>query len=144
MAAAKRLPDFRSLSVTLLELLAGTAPARVVAAELLLLAANDLLRGDALGRSGDCTRGGNRGAGAARCAGDRARARGRLVLVREAAVDGRLLLERRHVLRRELGVEQRPDDLLADLHTQLLEHALTLAGVLDERVLLRERAQVYA
>ena len=41
-------------------------------------------------------------------------------------------------------MEERADDLLADLQRELLEHPVALTAVLDERVLLRERAQVHA
>ena len=41
-------------------------------------------------------------------------------------------------------MEQREDDLLADRLAELLEHDVPLAAVLDERVLLRECAQVDA
>src|SRR5918995_295066 len=144
MAAAKRLPDFRSCSVALLELLARAAPARVVAAELLVLVLHDLLGVDLLCRSGDGARGRHRRTTDSGSR-DRARARCGLVLVREPiAVLLTGLLEQLGVLRRQLRVEERADDLLADLEAELLEHAVPLAAVLDERVLLRERAQVNA
>src|SRR5918995_462700 len=144
MAAAKRLPDFRSCSVALLELLARAAPARVVAAELLVLVLHDLLGVDLLCRSGDGARGRHRRTTDSGSR-DRARARCGLVLVREPiAVLLTGLLEQLGVLRRQLRVEEGSDDLLADLKAELLEHAVPLAAVLDERVLLRERAQVNA
>src|SRR5918995_3216859 len=109
MAAAERLPDFRSCTVTLLELLARAAPARVVAAELLVFASHDLLGVHGLRRSCDGTRGGDR-ATSDRCACDRAWARGGLVFVGEvAAVLLALLVEQLDVLRRELRVEERAD-----------------------------------
>src|SRR5580765_793373 len=130
MAAAKRLPDFLSLAVTLLVLLAGAAPARVVAAELLLLGDSDrrLPGRDCLRRFGEAARGraGHR---------DRTGSGGRLVLVgQRPAVLLRLLLDHRRVLRCELRMEERPDDLLADLQRELLEHPVALTAVLDERV----------
>ena len=42
------------------------------------------------------------------------------------------------------GVEEREHDLAADLGAELLEHEVALVPVLDERVLLRHRAQVDA
>src|SRR5687767_1318642 len=144
MAAAKRLPDSRSRPVTLLELLAGAAPTGVVAAELLVLALHDLLRVHGLSRSRDGAGGRDRPA-TDRSSRDRARARRGLVLVREpAAVLLAGLLQHLRVLRRELRVEERADDLLADLEAELLEHPVAFAAVLDERVLLRERAEVDA
>src|SRR5688572_11295480 len=144
MAAAKRLPDSRSRPVTLLELLARAAPAGVVAAELLVLALHDLLRVHGLSRSRDGA--GGRGRPAADSSSrDRARARRGLVLVREpAAVLLAGLLQHLRVLRRKLRVEERADDLFADLEAELLEHPVAFAAVLDERVLLRERAEVDA
>src|SRR5829696_4335643 len=143
MAAAQRLPDFRSPPVTLLELLAGAAPARVVAAELLVFVLHDLLRVHGLRRrQGACRR--NRTASDRRT-GDRARAGSGLVLVGEAAavlLAG--LFEQLRVLRRELRVEERADDLFADLQPELLEHLVAFTAVLDERVLLRERAEVHS
>ena len=44
----------------------------------------------------------------------------------------------------ELRVEQQVHDLLADRVPELLEHRVALGAVLDERVLLRHRAQVDA
>ena len=41
-------------------------------------------------------------------------------------------------------MEQREDDLLADRLAQLLEEHVALAPILDERILLRERAQMDA
>ena len=48
------------------------------------------------------------------------------------------------VLRRELRVEEREHDLLADRLAQLLEHLVPLGRVLDERILLRHRPEVDA
>ena len=41
-------------------------------------------------------------------------------------------------------MEEREDDLLADRLAELLEHHVALAAVLDERILLGERAEVDA
>src|SRR6266511_1439356 len=146
MAAAKRLPDFLSLPVAFLVLLARAAPARIVATELLLLAPDDLLRVDRLRGSCDAACGCDRAA-----AGGQARHRDRVLagdgfmLVREAAVAaGLLLLEHLRILGRELRVEERADDLFADHGAELLEHPVALAAVLDEWILLRERAQMHA
>src|SRR5439155_23673076 len=67
--------------------------------------------------------------------GDRFGARRRLVLVAEVAV--RLLLRQLllHLFGRELGVEEMEHDLGTDRAAELGEHALALAGVLDERIL---------
>ena len=48
------------------------------------------------------------------------------------------------LLGRELRVEEMEHDLAADRAAELGEHALALGGVLDERILLRHRAQADA
>ena len=48
------------------------------------------------------------------------------------------------VLGRELGVEEREDDLLADRAAELLEHLVPFLRVLDERILLGHGPQVHA
>src|SRR5439155_25030645 len=124
------------LAVAALELLARAAPAGVVAAELLGLGDDALLRPwNRLDERVLASEG----------TGDDIRAGERLVLVREAAVPllGLLeLLELPCLLGLELGVEEGQDDLLADRRVQLLEHLVALGRVLDERVLLGHRAQV--
>ena len=65
------------------------------------------------------------------------------MLVLETAVARGSGLERR-LLDRDGDVEEREHDLLADRVAELLEENVPLAAVLDERVLLRERAQVDA
>src|SRR5206468_12657126 len=121
--------------MTLLELFSASAPAGVVATDLLLVR-DDALLGHRHHRR---YRGVPPGAGC----GHRLGTGERLVLVGEAAVpDGLGLLvglELLRVFRRELGVEEREDDLLADLPAELLEHLVAFAAVLDERILLRHR-----
>ena len=75
---------------------------------------------------------------------DRVRAGQRGVLVGEPAVARRDFLceHLRRVLRRQLGVEQRQHDLLADQAAELVEHHVTFGRVLDERVLLGHRAEM--
>src|SRR5262245_29427296 len=69
----------------------------------------------------------------------------RLVLVREAtAVDLVRPDELLGLARLDLRVEEEHQDLLADEPAELFEHRVPLAAVLDERILLRERAQVDA
>src|SRR4051812_7399185 len=98
--------------MALLELLAGAAPARIVATELLVCRRDDrsLRRGGGRAPDAECCRACRR-----RCAGsgDRLRARGRLVLVREIAVLRLLgLVELGGLGRRDLRVEEREHDLL--------------------------------
>ena len=81
-----------------------------------------------------------------RCApggGDRICAGGGLVLVVELA-SGRLDGFERRRLELDGDMEQREDDLLADRLAELLEEHVALAPILDERILLRERAQMDA
>src|SRR5579862_3280568 len=123
----------RSGAVALLELLARAAPARVVPADLVRRARLHRDRREAERRRD------------ARGGADRRRALLRFVLVPDAAVALRLLLELLlRLLGGQLGVEQMEDDLAADGAGQLDEHALALGGVLDERVLLRHRAEADA
>src|SRR5579862_4717438 len=123
----------RSGAVALLELLARAAPARVVPADLVRRARLHRDRREAERRRD------------ARGGADRRRALLRFVLVTDAAVALRLLLELLlRLLGGQLGVEQMEDDLAADGAGQLDEHALALGGVLDERVLLRHRAEADA
>src|SRR5207237_4946032 len=116
-------------AVALFELLAGSAPAGVVAADLVRRAG---LNGDwrqAKGRRG------------AACGRDRLRALRGLVLVAHVSVA--LLLLRELLLRllgRELRVEEMEHDFTADRAAQLGEHALALGCVLDAWSLLRHRA----
>ncbi len=64
---------------------------------------------------------------------------------RPPSIVGRLLrCEVGRRLGRELGVEEREDDLLADRAAELLEHRVAFLRVLDERVLLGHRPQVHA
>src|SRR5581483_4471289 len=118
--------------VALLELLAGAAPARVVAADLLVLGDHALPRRDAAAVRPDRGRGRDRIARPRSGGHDRVRAGKRLVLVRESAVAGRLpllvLLELRRLGRLDLGVEERDDDLLPDRRVELLEHRVALRG----------------
>src|SRR5262249_40881161 len=107
-------------AVAALELLARAAPARVVPAELVVLG------GDALRRSRD---GLDKRLLPAERGCDRVGAGQRVVLVREAAVR-RLglgeVLELLRLLGRDLRVEEREHDLLADRRVQLLEHLVAL------------------
>src|SRR4051794_27869974 len=132
-------------AMALLELLAAAAPARIVAAELLVLRGDDLPRRCRRRRRAahaDCR--GARGRGHARRR-NRVRTCGRLVRVRQVPVLRPLrLLELGCLGGSDLRVEEREDDLLADLLAELLEHHVPFGAVLDERVLLRERAQVDA
>src|SRR5207244_1295911 len=110
------------LAVTALELLARAAPAGVVAAELLGLGDDSLLR--SRNRLDESLLASER-------ACDHVGSGERLVLVREAAVPllGLLdLLQLAGLFRLELGVEERQDDLLADRRVQLLEHLVALGG----------------
>ncbi len=61
------------------------------------------------------------------------------MLVVERPLSGLHRLER-GLLDLHRYVEEREDDLLADRLAELLEHDVPLAAVLDEWVLLRERA----
>src|SRR5205823_9624561 len=155
MASAKPKPDFKALltAVAALELLAAAAPARVVAADLVALADHPLLRRHSPAPGFERARRGDRlaiaaeqRAGSGRC--DRLGAGERLVLVGDrAAVDSlrRLRpLQLVDLLHLDLGVEERPHDLLANRTVQLLEQLVPLGGVLDERVLLRHPPQVDA
>src|SRR5690242_658719 len=124
---SSRISTRRLCAVTLLELLTAPAPARVVAAELLVR-----------GRLHDARR--RRNAGRDRLAAsrfrNRLRALRRLVLVLNLPVR-RLRLRQLLVGNRlELRVEQVQDDLAADRRAELVEHPLALARVLDERILL--------
>src|SRR5436305_982371 len=135
----------RSGAVALLELLAGAAPAGVVAADVVPLRLDDLLRAGRDGAAAGHRHRRGRGRRTTACGRDRVRAGERLVLVLEvpvrAAVDGEGFLGDRRL---ELGVEQRQDDLLPDRAAQLLEPHVPLVAVLDERVLLRHSPQVDA
>src|SRR6188472_4307250 len=157
MVPAEPAPDFATSSaVAALELLAAPAPARVVAADLVALVRHSLL-GDHRASAGvERTRGhadpvaAEHRAGGCSPAGRgyRLGPRERLVLVGEPApvegLGGLGLLERVYLLDLDLGVEERANDLLADLRVQLFEHPVPLGRVLDERVLLGHRAQVHA
>src|SRR3954454_4903227 len=124
-------------AVALLELLATTAPAGVIAADLVQLALHDRAAGRDAFHHGLPTAG----------VGDRRGARRGVVLVLELTVRRlrcRLLQLLLRLLRCELRVEQVQHDLAADRAAELGEQALALGGVLDERILLRHRAQVHA
>src|SRR6266508_3027127 len=141
-----------SRAMTFLELLAAPAPAGIVAADLLFVGDDTLLlRGDggraAAHRAGEHAAASIRGHHARPRAGrgDRFRSRQRLVLVGEgAAVDVLHALELLGIGRSHLGVEEHQQDLLVDQPAELLEHHVALAPVLDERILLRERAKMDA
>src|SRR5262249_38158873 len=122
-------------AVAALELLAAPAPARVVAAEVLLAVARHALLGHHRAAAGiERPRGhaaavaGHQPGRAAAGRRDRLRARERLVLVGEAiaGLRGLRLLERLGVLDLDLRVEECLDDLSADLEVQLLEHPVAL------------------
>src|SRR2546428_5287878 len=125
--------------VTLLELLAATAPARLVATELLVRRRMHGLLEHAGRRRDAC----HDGASPTRF-GDRLSTYDRFVLVAEVPVLTLLLLgELLCLLGRELRVEDVQHDLAANRAAEIGEHALALGGVLDERVLLRHRAQMH-
>src|SRR5262245_64391318 len=125
-------------AVALLEFLAGAAPARIVAADLVPLGRDALLRGDSPaaaepGAHSNAVPGKPRG-------GNRVRPGERLMLIREpTAVDVLRADELLGFLRLDLRVVEEHQDLLADEPAELLEHHVPLRAVLDERILLRER-----
>src|SRR4051794_17843108 len=146
------LVGHRLRAVAALELLAAAAPAGVVAADLVAVRGHALRRRD---RAAACAERAGRDRAAAtavaaerpgRC--DRVRAGERVMLIGDiGAVESlrRLrLLELLGVADLDRGVEERHHDLLADRESELAEHRLALGRVLDERVLLRHRAQVDA
>ena len=76
--------------------------------------------------------------------GDRVRALQLLVLVGERLRRGDGLELLLGLVPLHLDVEQRQHDLLADHAAELLEHRVPFAAVLDERILLRHRAEMHA
>src|ERR671923_2406652 len=136
-------------AVALLVLLARAAGARVIAADLVPLRRDPLLRRDRRRAGADRARSDSRRravpAGRSR-GGDRLGTGERLVLVRVAPIllEGLHLLERRGVLRGHLRVEEQRDDLAPDETTELFEHQVPLVPVLDERVFLGHRPEVHA
>src|SRR3954451_22872952 len=102
-------------AMALLELLAAAAPARIVAAELLVLRGDDLpwrCRRRRRAAQADCRGARGRGRGRRR---NRVRTCGRLVRVRQVPVLRPLrLLELGCLGGSDLRVEEREDDLLAD------------------------------
>src|SRR5688500_12662794 len=143
-------------AVTLLELLARAAGARVVAPDAVEVGGDALSRRDRRRRTPRPARRGARaqraGARGGRCAAaargaDRVRAGDRIVLVREPAVPAAVRARRR---RFEVGLlgpvdldtKQVADDLVLDDRSELLEHLVALGAVLRERILLRHGAQV--
>src|SRR5262245_17383759 len=124
--SATRRVSVRSCSVTLLELLAGSAPAGVVPADVLVL-----VDGGSLCERVSVPRrwSRERGCRAAR-GGDDVRPRGGLVLVVERALGCLCRLEA-GLLELDRHVEQREDDFGADRRPELLEHRMAFAAVLD-------------
>src|SRR5437773_9585655 len=135
------LPLRSSGAVAALVFLAAAAPARVVAADVAVLVRDRLRRGQSRRRRAGAGHGRR-----TRCrgSGDRLGPGSGLVLVEEVAVAVLRLLLQRLRLDPHLGMEEREHDLLADRLAQLLEHLVALGPVLDERVLLREGAQMDA
>src|SRR5262245_46878616 len=134
-------PAACSGAVAALVLLARAAPARVVPADVLVLV--DGLRLDVEWRRRPRRHRGRRARPGRRdhvgpCRG--------VVLVVELAAARLHGLERRLRLLLDLqrDVEQAEDDVVPDRAAELLEEDVTLAAVLDERILLRERTQVDA
>src|SRR5262245_46613275 len=128
-------------AVALLVLLAGSAPAGIVAPDLVPVARHPLLGRDGAAPAAHLRHGPAGPTAAGRR--DRIGARQRLVLVREAAaVDVVRPAQLLRLLRLELRVEEEHQHLLADQAAELLEHRVPLGAVLDKRVLLREGAEV--
>src|SRR3954447_26218973 len=122
----------RLCAVAALELLARTAPARIVSADVLLLRLHERARRDrcrhrAAAADSGCRAAGHRAGPRRR---DRRGARDRLVLVAEVAVPAPVarLLESGCVGRLDLEVEEVRDDLLADSEVQLLEQDRALVA----------------
>src|SRR5687768_17300167 len=132
---AARRPVLRA--VALLELLAASAPAGIVPADVFVLVHDCRSRGPAALRRERCAdrarrraAGGGDHLGTCRC----------LVLVDEVAVS--LLRLELLGLDFDLGVEERQYDLFANRAAELLEHRVALAAVLDEGILLGHCAEV--
>src|SRR6188472_4626370 len=135
-----KTPAAQLRAVAALVLLAGAAPARVVAPDVAVLVDDRLRRP----HGGRLRRRRERRREATACGGDRVRALQLLVLVGERLRRGDGLELLLSLLALHLDVEQRQRNLLADHATELLEHHVPFAAVLDERILLRHRAQVDA